>query len=186
MKRRLIYYIVGIVFVVLLASALTVASIIKNFYNGFYYEGGNDAASSSIEVSRNNKVFIAEAQINTKQINHDGVSVVIDSAWIERKAITMPYYIWFHRTSILPGYFLVMRCKNGMEVLDYGEYFLQREDKGHGFAAHGTAIFDENIDDADYRKGKTIIFLVKDWKEPRNSSVVVTWPVSKPGGIENR
>ncbi|HEY1208151.1 MAG TPA: hypothetical protein VGE85_02170 [Terracidiphilus sp.] len=185
MKRRLVYCIVGIVFVVLLASVLTIASMIKNFYNGFYYEGGNDAASSSMEVSRNNKVFITEAQINPKQISHDGVSVDFDSAWIERKSITTPYYIWFHRTSILTGYFLVMRCKNGRDVLNHGDYFLQREDKGHSFAAHGTAIFDEDLDDADYRKGGTIIFLVKDWKEPRNNPMVVTWPVSTSGGVGN-
>jgi hypothetical protein len=186
MKHRLIYYIVVVVFVVLLASALTVASMIKNFYNGFYDEGGNDGTSSSIEVSRMNKVFVTEAQFNPRQIRRDGVSIDFDSAWIEREAKTTPYFIWFHRTSILPGYFLVMRCKNGMNLLNYGEYFLQREDKGHGFASHGTAIFDEDIDDADYRKGETIIFLVKDWKEPRNNPIVITWPVSAPEGIGHR
>ncbi len=178
MNRRLIKSIAIVSLIVLFAFVLTVASMAKSFWNGLNDSGAiDDEASSSIEESRNYNVFVTTAQISPIQIGRDGISIEFDSAWIERRAKTTPYYIWFHRTSILPGYFLVLRCKSEKNSLNEGDFFLQREDEGHGFAAHGTAIFDEEIDKEDYKRGKTIVYLVKDWKEPRINPIAVTWSV---------
>ncbi len=165
---------IGVLLVLVIGGLLT---LWKDLMNGLSDKGFPDnGPRATMDWAKEKGVFVRECTIMPKHIDYHGQPLDFDSAWIERKVKSRPYYVWWVSVEKLSGYYLVVRCQpSSQPILQLSENFFVRPGAGNGFADHGTNSYDDDLTDEDYAKGIVTINLVSDFHAPRTDPISVTW-----------
>jgi hypothetical protein len=173
MKKTHLIFAITLLDILSLFSGLT---YVKSVLNDLSDKGfPDDGANTSIAEAKQKGVLVCEATVTPMHTEWHGQSVDFNSAWIERKVKTKPYFVWWKKTENRPGYYLVICCKPENDILDGGSTWLVREGAGHGFASHGTNSFGDDVEDDDFNSGQYVIYICSDWHAPRINPIIVSW-----------
>jgi hypothetical protein len=155
------------------AAALT---FLKYVENGLSDKGfPDDGARANESYAKNKGVFVCEAHCLPSYTPWHGQIILFDSAWVERKVKTKPFLVWWTTVEPRPGYYLVVRSMTLQNIPFSENLFLVRQGAGEGFGSHGTASYDDDLTEDEFKRGSTVVNLVNGWHTSRENPITINW-----------
>ncbi len=159
---------------VVLLTAVVVATAIKNFLNQLGDKGPVSTPCTSSAESKRWRTYVCLAKFEPGVFNYRTHEIVIREAWVERTSKELYFLVWFPYRKNIGGYQLCFTLRSGNEVFTSSSFeppFFVIGKRGNGFA---TVNLDELFYDTLDELPPTVrVSLLSDWKEERLTNIVV-------------